>query len=46
MYVGYKIKPKSQGGNSISKQNLNVDLEILHLARNQSFHLTSFYLKT
>ena len=46
MYVGYKNKQKSQEGNSVSKQNLNVDLEILHLARNQSYHLTSFYLKT
>ena len=35
----------SQEGSSISRQNLNENLETLHLARTLFYHLPGFYLK-
>ena len=37
---------QTQEGSSISRQNLNENLETLHLAPTLFYHLPGFYLKT
>ena len=43
--ASYKLD-ETQEGSSISRQHLNENLEILHLAPTLFYHLPGFYLKT
>ena len=42
----YCLVDKSQEGRSISRQNLNENLETIHLAPMLFYHLPGFYLNT